>query len=88
MHLKPLLHTLQGVWLLNWLLTVFVSILSHRGTTVYGQTESRYMDTPLVQAIIAEGGEEYTRYWKDGSPMNRLGQPEDLQGLVKLSSQG
>src|SRR5271169_5460114 len=32
----------------------------------------RYMNTPLVQAIIEKGGEEYTRYWKDGSPMSRL----------------
>ncbi len=40
-----------------------------------------YMNTPLLQAIIAKGGEEYTRYWKDGSPMNRLGQPEDLRGM-------
>ena len=40
----------------------------------------RYMNTPLVQAIIAKGGEEYTRYWKDGSPMGKLGQPEDLRG--------
>jgi len=40
------------------------------------------MNTPLVQAIIAKGGEEYTRYWKDGSPMGKLGQPEDLRGLV------
>jgi NAD(P)-dependent dehydrogenase (short-subunit alcohol dehydrogenase family) len=39
-----------------------------------------YMNTPLVQAIIAKGGEEYTRYWKDGSPMGRLGEPEDLRG--------
>ena len=40
----------------------------------------RYMNTPLVQAIIAKGGEEYTRHWKDGSPMGKLGQPEDLRG--------
>ena len=39
------------------------------------------MNTPLVQAIIAKGGDEYTRYWKDGSPMNRLGQPEELRGI-------
>jgi hypothetical protein len=45
----------------------------------------RYMNTPLVQAIIAKGGEEYTRYWKDGSPMGRLGQPEDLRGLLPLT---
>ena len=42
----------------------------------------RYMNTPLVQAIIAKGGKEYTRYWKDGSPMGRLGEPEDLRGAV------
>jgi len=40
------------------------------------------MNTPLVQAIIAKGGDEYTRYWKDGSPMNKLGQPEDLRGKM------
>lgn len=39
------------------------------------------MNTPLVQAIIAKGGDEYTKYWKDGSPMNRLGQPEELRGI-------
>jgi len=44
--------------------------------------ESRYMNTPLVQAIIAKGGDEYTRYWKEGSPMNKLGQPEDLRGTT------
>jgi NAD(P)-dependent dehydrogenase (short-subunit alcohol dehydrogenase family) len=47
------------------------------------------MNTPLVQAIIAKGGKEYTQYWKDGSPMGKLGEPEDLRGIplhVKLIS--
>jgi NAD(P)-dependent dehydrogenase (short-subunit alcohol dehydrogenase family) len=43
------------------------------------------MNTPLVQAIIAKGGKEYTKYWKDGSPMNRLGEPEDLRGIPAIS---
>lgn len=49
----------------------------------------RYMNTPLVQSIIAKGGKEYTQYWKDGSPMGKLGEPEDLRGIpryVKLIS--
>jgi D-arabinitol 2-dehydrogenase len=41
----------------------------------------RYMNTPLVQSIIAKGGKEYTQYWKDGSPMGKLGEPEDLRGI-------
>jgi len=44
-------------------------------------TDDRYMDTPLVQAIIEKGGDAYTRYWVDGSPLNRLGAPEDLRGI-------
>jgi hypothetical protein len=44
------------------------------------------MNTPMVQAVIAKGGEEYTRYWKDGAAMNRIGQPEDLRG-IHLSEQ-
>jgi hypothetical protein len=43
------------------------------------------MNTPLVQAIIAKGGKEYTQYWKDGSPMNKLGEPEDLRGIPAIS---
>jgi hypothetical protein len=43
------------------------------------------MNTPLVQAIIAKGGKEYTKYWKDGSPMSRLGEPEDLRGIPAIS---
>jgi NAD(P)-dependent dehydrogenase (short-subunit alcohol dehydrogenase family) len=45
-----------------------------------------YMNTPLVQAIIEKGGDAYTRYWRDGSPLNRLGQPNELRGKAWLCS--
>jgi NAD(P)-dependent dehydrogenase (short-subunit alcohol dehydrogenase family) len=43
-----------------------------------------YMNTPLLQAIIEKGGDSYTRYWRDGSPLNRLGQPNELRGKMWL----